>query len=259
MKIKLYQIDAFTQKLFHGNPAAVCPLEIWLDDDILQAIAAENNLSETAFIVPRGKDYHIRWFTPAVEVELCGHATLAASYAVMHELEPGREFVTFHSQVGALHTAKKGDGYVLDFPISSFESCEQPLLLTDALGVQPTAVYRSNKYLVILDSEKTVRELKPNMELLKKLDLTGVIVTAKGDYVDFVSRYFAPKKGIDEDPVTGSAHCLLAPYWTEQLGIHKLKAQQLSKRGGEMLCEVQGDRVFLTGHAKLYLKGQIDL
>lgn len=259
MKIKLYQIDAFTQQLFRGNPAAVCPLETWLDDDILQAIAEENQLSETGFIVPRGNDYHIRWFTPTMEIDLCGHGTLAAAYVVLQELEPGREYVTFHSASGPLHVAKNGEALVMDFPIINFEACEAPLALAEALGAQPQTVYCANKYLAVMDSEKTVRELKPNMALLKKLEFSGVIVTARGEHVDFVSRYFAPKEGIDEDPVTGSAHCLLAPYWSEQLGISKLKAQQLSKRGGEIFCEVKGERVLLTGYTKLYLSGQIEL
>lgn len=259
MIIKLYQIDAFTQQLFHGNPAAVCPLEAWLDDDILQAIAAENNLSETGFIVPRGKDFHIRWFTPKMEIDLCGHGTLAASYVLMHELEPERDYVTFHSASGPLYVAKNGAAFVMDFPIINFTACEIPVILTEALGVQAQLVYRAKNYLVILDSEKAVRELKPNMELLKRLDLDGIIVTARGEHVDFVSRHFAPKEGIDEDPVTGSAHCMLAPYWAEQLGINKLKAQQVSKRGGEILCEVKGDRVLLTGYAKLYFSGHIEL
>lgn len=259
MKIKLYQIDAFTQQLFRGNPAAVCPLETWLDDDILQGIATENNLPTTGFIVPRGNDFHIRWFTPELEIDLCGHATLAAAYVLMHILEPERDYVTFHSASGPLQITKNGDTLVMDFPIINFTACEAPINLTKALGVQPQAVYCAKKYLVILDSEKTVRELNPNIELIKQLDLEGLIVTAKGEYADFVSRYFSPKRGINEDPVTGSTHCLLAPYWAEQLGINKLRAQQLSKRGGEIICEVKGDRVLLTGYAKLYLSGHIEL
>lgn len=259
MKIKLYQLDTFTNQLFKGNPAAVCLLESWLADDILQAIAAENNLSETAFIVPRHNDYHIRWFTPACEVDLCGHGTLAASYVVMNYLEPTRKYITFHSASGPLHVSKKAGSFAMDFPAGCYEQCEAPEHLIRALKIKPVNVYRSSKYLVIFESETQIRDLTPDFSMLKKLDLDSVIVTSKGTHVDFVSRFFAPKKGINEDPVTGSAHCLLAPFWAEQLGKHQLKAQQLSARGGEILCQVEGDRVILIGEVRPYLKGVIEL
>lgn len=259
MQIKLYQLDAFTTQLFKGNPAAVCPLESWLDDALLQSIAAENNLSETVFMVPRHNDYHIRWFTPECEVDLCGHGTLAASFVLMNILEPSREYVTFQSASGPLHVSKVEDAFTMDFPAANFEASDASELIGEALGTKPIEFYSNKKYMAVLESETQVRQLQPNMELLKELELDSVVVTAKGDHVDFVSRFFAPKEGIDEDPVTGSAHCLLAPYWSEKLGKAKLKAQQLSKRGGEIFCEVKGERVILKGNVKLYLSGTIDL
>lgn len=259
MKIQLFQLDAFTQQLFRGNPGAVCPLEIWLDDDILQAIATENNLSATAFVVPRDNDYHIRWFTPEKEIDLCGHGTLISGHVVMNILEPGREHVIFQSSSGPLPVSKEAEGFVMDFPAHNYVACETPQLLIDALGIEPTAVFATKRYMTVLDSEEQVRQLIPNMDLMRKLDLTSVVVTAKGEHVDFVSRCFAPKEGINEDAVTGSAHCLLAPYWSERLGKIKLKAQQLSKRGGELHCEVKGDRVLLSGFVKPYLSGIIEL
>jgi PhzF family phenazine biosynthesis protein len=259
MQIKLYQLDAFTNQLFKGNPAAVCPLESWLDDKLLQSIAAENSLSETVYIVPRHNDYHIRWFTPVCEVDLCGHGSLAASHVVMNILEPDREYLTFYSASGPLHVEKKDGGFVMDFPASNFEACEVSELIKQALGMEPLEFYCNEKYMAVLESEAQVRALQPDMNLLMQLELNSLVVTAQGEHVDFVSRFFAPKEGIDEDPVTGSAHCLLAPYWSEKLGKAKLKAHQLSKRGGELLCEVKGDRVILAGKVKLYMSGSIEL
>lgn len=258
MQITLYQVDAFTKRVFGGNPAAVCPLEAWLDDATMQAIAAENNLAETAFFVRNGNDYDLRWFTPTVEVPLCGHATLASGYVVLQFLETQRERVTFHSKSGPLHVVRDGNRLQLDFPALHSKPCPPPTGLAEALGAQPTAVLRAANYLVVLDSATTVRNLKPDIHQLGKLD-ANTIVTARGDDCDFVSRFFAPLSGIPEDPVTGSAHCALTPYWADRLGKTSLFARQVSARGGELWCELHGDRVRMSGHAVLYMQGHIEL
>lgn len=260
MHIDIYHVDAFSKKLFGGNPAAVCLLEAWLPDDILQHIAMENNLSETAFLVPRDEHYHLRWFTPKNEVDLCGHATLASGYVILNEIASKRDIAIFYSASGELTVTKaENDSLNLDMPIQEFSASEIPNELVEALGIEPLEVYQNYNYLVILESEKQVREINPNLDLLSKLDVQGVIVTAKGDHVDFVSRYFAPRIGVNEDPVTGSAHCALASYWSERYGKTKLHAKQLSNRQGEIFCEVKGKRVILQGHAVLYSKGKIFL
>lgn len=259
MKIPLYQIDAFASKVFAGNPAAVCPLNGWLDDGLMQAVAQENNLSETAFFVPLDQGYHIRWFTPAAEVDLCGHATLASAYTVFTYIDPSRTQVTFQSRSGPLTVSKQGDLLAMDFPSQAPSPCDAPSALTEALGVKPSEVLCSEDYFVLLPLEQDVRSVDPDMGLLKKVDLRGVIVTAKGKDADFVSRFFAPKYGVNEDPVTGSAHCALIPYWSGKLGKKDLLAHQVSKRGGELFCKDQGDRVLIAGRTVAYMEGTITL
>jgi PhzF family phenazine biosynthesis protein len=257
MRVPIYQIDAFTGHVFGGNPAAVCPLDGWLDDLTLQAIAAENNLSETAFLVRMGDGYELRWFTPLVEVPLCGHATLAAAYVVFQYLQPEWTAVTFRTQSGSLPVCQEGDLLTLDFPLLAPEECSPPPALAEALRVEPSEVLLSTFYLAVLESEEQVRSLAPDMELLKREIGKGVIVTARGREADFVSRFFAPSVGITEDPVTGSAHCTLAPYWAAKLGKRRLHALQVSRRGGELFCGLHGDRVLISGRAAPYLEGLI--
>lgn len=257
MKIPIYQIDAFANEVFRGNPAAVCPLEHWLDDAQLQAVAAENNLSETAYFVRQEDGYHLRWFTPECEVDLCGHATLASAFVLFHYLQPDTDRVRFQSQSGLLQVTREGELLCLDFPARAPVACSVSESLSRALGKPPLAVLCSRDYLARYDSEDEVRSLKPDMALLKTLDRTGVIVTATGRRSDFVSRFFAPGAGIPEDPVTGSAHCTLTPYWARLLGKNKLHALQVSPRGGELFCELRGDRVLIAGRAVLYMQGTI--
>ena len=259
MKIPLYQIDAFASHVFAGNPAAVCPLEKWLEDDLMQAIAMENNLSETAFFVPLDQGYHIRWFTPASEVDLCGHATLASAYVLFTYLDPSMTKVRFQSRSGLLTVSKQGDLLSMDFPSQPPAPCKAPSELIEALGKKPSEVLRSQDYFVLFPREEDIRDLDPDMILLKKVDLRGVTVTAKGKDVDFVSRFFAPKYGVNEDPVTGSAHCALVPYWAKKLGKKNLHAHQVSKRGGELFCQDQGDRVIISGRAVAYMQGVISI
>ena len=260
MRLPIYKLDAFTDRLFGGNPAAVCILEKFLPDAILQAIACENNLAATAFIVPVNNDYQIRWFAPLVEEDLCGHGTLASAYVVLNKLKPDTDSVIFHSAKGPLQVFKKEDGYFeMELPALDFNVCVPSEQLIQALGIVPVETYRSRRYLALLASEQDVRSIKPNNILLAQLDLLGVIVTAKGDDVDFVSRYFAPAIGIPEDPATGSAHCVLTPFWSQRLGKKKLHAKQLSKRQGEIYCELHGDRVVLRGKVMPYLEGVIEL
>ena len=257
MKIKQFQVDAFANHVFEGNPAAVCPLESWLDDGQLQAIAEENNLSETAFFVPSDKGYMLRWFTPVKEVDLCGHATLAAAHVIYEKLGYARDVITFETRSGDLFVKRKGQLLEMDFPASMPTPCTFPDLLVEGLGRRPLEVWAADDYLAVFDSEATIRAIVPNQTLLSQLDLRCVIITAPGTDVDFVSRVFGPKFGIPEDPVTGSAHCALAPYWAEKLGKHRLSARQVSKRGGNVLCEVKADRVFLTGHAVTFMEADI--
>lgn len=260
MKLPLYQVDAFTDQLFQGNPAAVCPLETWLPDDTLQAIAAENNLAETAFLLPNsGEAYHLRWFTPTVEVDLCGHATLASAFVLWERLGFTGDRVAFDTMSGRLWVARKGDLIELDFPSRPPEPCQSPPELISALGSAPKEILAARDYLVVYNSEDEVRELKPDMRTLAQLDRFAVIATAPGAGCDFVSRFFAPAQGIPEDPVTGSAHCTLTPYWSERLGKTNLQARQISPRGGELYCQDLGDRVAIAGRAVLYLEGTISL
>ena len=258
MNIPIYQLDAFSENPFGGNPAAVCVLESWLDDDTMQKIGQENNLSETAFIVNKSKgQYDIRWFTPSTEMKLCGHATLAAAYVVFNFLETDIKKVSFDSKSGILTVDKKDDLLILDFPSTPPEETTIPLVLIKALGVIPETAYSSRDLLVLVKDEETVRGLNPDFGLLKELDYVGIIVTAKGDNSDFVSRFFAPNVGINEDPVTGSAHTTLIPFWAEKLGKDKLHAFQVSSRRGELWCELKGDRVKIAGKVCLIIQGEL--
>lgn len=257
MKIKQYQVDAFATHAFEGNPAAVCPLEGWLDEGLLQAIAEENNLSETAFFVPSDKGFHLRWFTPASEVDLCGHATLATAHVIFETLGYTKQAITFETRSGDLFVERKGKQLEMDFPASPPTPRRPPEILTEGLGRRPIEVLAAGDYLAVFDSEATVRAMTPDMALLGQLDLRGVIITAPGTDVDFVSRFFAPKFGIPEDPVTGSAHCSLAPYWAGRLGKRLLSARQVSKRGGSLTCELKGDRVLLSGSAVTVMEAEI--
>lgn len=261
MRAPLYQLDAFTRRRFSGNPAAVVLLASFPDDETLQAIAAENNLAETAFLVADADDYRLRWFTPTVEVPLCGHATLASAAVVMERLQPGRECVVFQSASGPLAVRRTATGYVMDFPIRAFARVATPAGLADALGAIPVEVVAdAGNYTVLLEHAQLVRELTPDLAAIARLDRVGVVVTAPGDMgYDFVSRYFAPAKGIAEDPVTGGAHCALAPYWASRLHKTTLRAYQASRRGGEILCRVAGDRVELEGGCVFYLEGEIEI
>jgi PhzF family phenazine biosynthesis protein len=260
MRIPMYQIDAFADRPFAGNPAAVCLLEAWLPDETMQAIGAENNLSETAFLVPEGEGYRLRWFTPKVEVDLCGHATLASAYVVFNHLQPDWKRVVFHALSGRLEVARNGDLLMMDFPSRPPRLCDVPEDLVTALRIEPDAVLLAHEYMAVYPDERTVRSLHPDMPRLAAVTKEfGVIVTAPGDDCDFVSRFFAPAVGIPEDPVTGSAHCALTPYWAERLGKKKLHARQVSARGGELWCEDRGDRVAIAGRAVPYLEGTIEV
>ncbi|HYH37830.1 MAG TPA: PhzF family phenazine biosynthesis protein [Azospirillum sp.] len=260
MRLPIYQVDAFADAVFAGNPAAVVPLEAWLPDATLLAIAAENNLAETAFFVRDGVGCELRWFTPAVEVDLCGHATLATAFVIATILEPGRERLEFGTrQAGTLTVTREGERFVLDFPARPPSAVEpHPDLLPALGGPKPAAVLAGRDYLVVYDDAAAVRELTPDMARLGALDRAAVCVTAPGaEGLDFVSRFFAPGVGIPEDPVTGSAHCTLIPYWAQRLGKTTLSARQVSARGGNLACELAGDRVKIGGTAVLYLEGVI--
>jgi PhzF family phenazine biosynthesis protein len=258
MRMLIFQVDAFTTRRFAGNPAAVMPMGSFLADAVLQAIAAENNLAETAFLVLDGGDYHLRWFTPTTEVPLCGHATLASAAVIMERLEPDRSSVVFQSASGPLTVRRTETGYVMDFPVRLSEPAPAPPGLAAALGVVPVEVLvDAFNYLAVLESAQVVRELAPDIAAIARLDRSGVIVTAPGDEgYDFVSRYFAPAKGIPEDPVTGGAHCALVPYWAQRLGKTAFRAFQASRRGGEIVCRLAGDRVELEGSCVFYLEGE---
>jgi predicted PhzF superfamily epimerase YddE/YHI9 len=261
MRLPIYQVDAFADRVFRGNPAAVCPLETWLPDATLQGIAAENNLSETAFFVREGNDYALRWFTPSVEVDLCGHATLASGYVVMRFLEPQRERVSFHTaKAGTLVVNRRADMLVMDFPAWPAVPVAPPPRLFAALGGTPREVLRARDHLVLYGSAAEIAALTPDLAALAKVDCWAVIVTAPGENgIDFVSRFFAPAQGVPEDPATGSAHCTLVPYWAKRLGKTELEARQLSRRGGALSCALDGDRVSIAGKAVLYLEGRISV
>ena len=259
MAIKIFQVDAFTSEIFAGNPAAVCPLDSWLPEKQMQSIAMENNLSETAFFVQSGKEFKLRWFTPVSEVKLCGHATLASAHVLFCHLGYQKEKIVFSTKSGILKVKKFGSAYKMDFPVIRQKANKAPDELIRALGQKPDEVYGADDYLVVFKNEAIVAGLKPDYSVLKKIPKRGVIVTAKGESCDFVSRFFVPKLGINEDPVTGSAHCQLTPFWAERLGKTKLFARQISKRGGSIACEMKGERVFLDGRAITFLQGDIYL
>jgi PhzF family phenazine biosynthesis protein len=260
MQVPIYQVDAFTSQRFGGNPAAVCPLTEWLPDAQMQAIAAENNLAETAFFIPMGNEYALRWFTPVLEMDLCGHATLATAHTLFTELVPGSTSATFHTRSGPLTVTRDPQGLLtMDFPASPPTQCEASADLLAGLGRVPRETWRSIYYMAVFDDEATIRGLQPTMEPLTRLDRIGVIATAPGDRVDFVSRFFAPQAGVPEDPVTGSAHCMLTPYWSQRLGKTNLHALQISPRVGELFCEDRGSRTIIAGHAVTYLTGTIHL
>jgi PhzF family phenazine biosynthesis protein len=270
MRLPLYQVDAFASEVFRGNPAAVCPLERWLPEATMQSIAAENNLAETAFFVRRdggagaagqtGTDYDLRWFTPVAEIDLCGHATLASAFVVFTALEPAREAVTFHTKSGPLTVRRDGESLAMDFPSRPPSRCETPAGLAAALGKEPCEVWKSRDLMAVFETEDEVRALAPSFDRIRALGVHAVIVTAPGSReVDFVSRFFAPLVGVPEDPVTGSAHCTLIPYWAKRLGKSRLRARQVSARGGELLCEDLGARVSIAGHAVKYLEGTIEV
>jgi predicted PhzF superfamily epimerase YddE/YHI9 len=260
MSIPVFHIDAFTSKPFAGNPAAVCPLEAWLDDATLLSVAAENNLSDTAFFVPRGDAYELRWFSPRSEVKLCGQATLASAYLILHFLAKELDSVRFETRFrGILTVSRDGDGLSMDFPaLPPWKCANPPEQLLDGLGEAPEAVMQiEDNYFAVYPQVRDVRQIRPDFRLLEKLHPAGVAVTAPGDSCDFVSRFFAPSYGVPEDPVTGSSHCSLAPYWAERLGKVKLHARQVSARGGELRCEIAGNRVILKGQAVLTLRGEL--
>lgn len=261
MKIKLYQIDAFTDKVFQGNPAAICVLDKWIDKETMQKISAENNLAETAFVVKKENDFEIRWFTPSVEVDLCGHATLAAAYVLFEYYNYKGDEIIFHTQTsGLLSVSKKDDFMTLDFPTDIYEEIETPQVLIDAFGIKPIEAYKGKTdYLLIFQSQKDIEGFEPDLNLIATVGGRGVIVSAQGEQTDFVSRFFAPQAGIDEDPVTGSAHTTLTPVWSKKLKKQSLTAIQLSKRQGALKCKYLKNRVEITGKAVTYLIGEIEV
>jgi PhzF family phenazine biosynthesis protein len=266
MKATLFQVDAFADRVFEGNPAAVMPLESWLPDAAMQAIAAENNLAETAFLVPEGEGFGLRWFTPAVEVPLCGHATLASAHVLFNHLGFAKPEIHFETKSGRLTVRREGDLLVMDFPADAARPCPMPDGLAEAIGAKPVLALKGTKLMVLFGRAAEVAALDPDMARLKRLLVSmgglGLICTAPGDEgsgFDFVSRFFAPAHGIDEDPVTGSAHCMSVPYWAKKLGKRDLTARQISKRGGTLRCTDAGDRVVIRGRCADYMKGQIEV
>ncbi|MBY8952245.1 PhzF family phenazine biosynthesis protein [Pseudomonas carnis] len=259
MQLDIYQVDAFSHHPFGGNPAAVCPLTEWLPDAQLQQIAAENNLSETAFFVPRGEFYELRWLTPEVEVDLCGHATLAAAWVLIHKLADAPQVLRFATRSGELRVTRNGDELAMDFPAKKPERCEPPHSMLSALGLETAEVFGTDDYIVLVEDEAQVAALAPDFARLKGLPKRGIAVTAKSTRFDFVSRWFGPNVGVNEDPVTGSAHTSLAPFWAERLGKSQLSAEQGGQRKGQLRCELQGDRVIISGKAVLYMQGTIYL
>lgn len=260
MKVKIFQVDAFTDQLFKGNPAAVCPLEAWLPDDLMQKIAFENNLSETAFFVKTGNEYDIRWFTPKTEVDLCGHATLASAHVIYMHLGYDKGIIFLTSKSGNLRVRKSDDSYVLDFPAGFHDECSPPDHLVEALGAKPIETGFAMDFLMaVFESEEDVENMHPDFKKLMNIPFHAIIVTAKGKHVDFVSRMFAPAVGIDEDSVTGSAHSVLTPFWSHRLNKIHLTARQVSARGGDLSCKMSGDRVEIGGKAITYLIGEIEV
>jgi len=260
MQLKLYQIDAFAQEIFSGNPAAVVPLKEWLPEKVMQNIAMENNLSETAFFINEGKQYHIRWFTPETEVNLCGHATLASAHAIFNHLGFQEEEIIFNSRSKVLKVRREGEFIILDFPASGLERYDLPQNIEKALGIRPLAGYKGREDLLFLfNNEDEIKSVNPDFRILKTLDTRGIIVTSPSSEFDFVSRFFAPREGIDEDPVTGSAHTVLIPFWSERLEKKELNAKQISKRGGILKCRDLGSRVEIGGTCVTYMTGIINL
>ena len=258
MKLAIYQIDAFAEKVFTGNPAAVVPLQKWLSDVTMQNIALENNLSETAFFIPVENGFHIRWFTPAIEVNLCGHATLASAHVLFHHLNYPEKEIRFQSKSGILKVKKDVELIVLDFPTSEVNEVELPANIEKAFGINPQKCFKGREDLMfVFKNQEEIKNLQPDFSFLKTLEMRGIIATAPSDEYDFVSRFFAPREGIDEDPVTGSAHTMLIPYWAGELGKDKLVAKQISKRGGVLYCKNADDRVEIAGNAQTYLTGEI--
>ncbi|MFA6128635.1 MAG: PhzF family phenazine biosynthesis protein [Bacteroidales bacterium] len=257
--MKIFQVDAFTARLFCGNPAGVVPLDEWLEDEVMQRIAMENNLAETAFFVPAGEGFHIRWFTPKVEVDLCGHATLATAHVLFHHLGFSGPDLKFSSRSGPLRVFRDGKRYVLDFPVDELDPVELPDGMIESLGgKEPMFSYMGKTdYMLVYEKQSDIENMKPDFLQLGKVKARGVIVTAPGDWVDFVSRFFGPQVGINEDPVTGSAHTSLTPYWSRQLAKTELTARQLSERGGDLFCRNRGARIEIAGEAVTYLEGQI--
>ena len=259
MEISLYQIDAFASKLFEGNPAAVCPLDEWLPDKTMQSIAEENNLSETAFFVPKENGLQIRWFAPKGEVDLCGHATLATAFVLFNILGYKRDKIEFDSRSGLLIVTKDNERIVMDFPAQPPVLCDIPKEIVKAFNIAPIECLKSSDFIVVFEREIDIETAKPDFEQLTKLDLRGVIITAKSSRYDFIARFFAPKYGIPEDPVTGSAYTQLAPYWASKIGSKRFRVKQVSSRGGELTCEIVDDRVLISGKAVKYLEGKINI
>ena len=260
MEIPVYQVDAFTERAFGGNPAAVCPLESWLDDDLMQTLALENNLSETAFLVGRGGgEYDLRWFTPAVEVDLCGHATLASAWVLFEQMGEGAQEIVFHTRSGELRVGRAGGRLVMDFPALPASEVDMPDGLVEALGAEPVQFLRAVKNMAVFETEAQVRAIDPDFGYIADMEGMGLIVTAPGDESDCASRYFAPQAGVNEDPVTGSAHCTVVPYWADRLGKTDIHARQVSARSGDLYCRLNGDRVEMAGNAVMTLKGSMVL
>ncbi len=256
--MKLFQVEAFAKELFQGNPAAICPLSEWLPDETLQLIATENNLAETAFFIPAGDAYHLRWFTPAVEVDLCGHATLASAHVLFEHLGFAQNEITFQTRSGQLLVQRHPKGYAMNFPTDQLEPVTAPTVLWKGLDITEQECYRGrDDYMVVVENQSIIEQLQPDFRCLAQLDARGVIVTAPGNDVDFVSRCFYTPTGINEDPVTGSAHTSMTPYWSKRLGKTALTGQQLSRRSGTVYCQAQGERVVLAGAARTYLIGEI--
>jgi len=258
MELPIYQVDAFASRVFAGNPAAVCPLDDWLSDATMQAIASENNLSETAFFVRTGPaNFDLRWFTPAIEIDLCGHATLGSAFVIASYLEPALTEICFQSRSGPLTVTRDGEVFIMDFPVRRPQRMADDPQVAAALGTAPTEVWCDKNIMAVFATQAEVADLAPDMAAVAALESGGVIATASGEDCDFVSRYFAPKAGIPEDPVTGSAHCELTPYWAECLGRAKLNAKQISTRGGELMVELHDERVLISGRVVPYMEGRI--
>jgi PhzF family phenazine biosynthesis protein len=259
MQLPIFQVDAFTDTVFGGNPAAVCPLEHWLANDVMQKIAMENSVAETAFFIPVKDGFEIRWFTPEVEMDLCGHATLAAAHIIIRHLNHPLPSVKFQSNSGELTVTVENDLLTLNFPSRKPKPSDVPQIILDAIQVKPVEVLKSRDYVLVFETEEIIRRIEPNQSILNQINLDpgGIVITAKGNEVDFVSRYFTPQASIFEDPVTGSAHCSLIPYWSERLGKESMIALQVSPRVGRLFCKDLGERVLISGNAITYLEGQI--